>query len=160
MTGEETTDVLVIGERLRPSNRLRIFYEGEPEGARVELIVMGDDGIESVHDVPFDAVTVHLASRGRARIVLDVGDEFVTVHAEGDVDNLKEQLLERIVRLPPAVTFGIGKPPIEKRIGVNAQAGGICTGCGELLSQESVLAGVEHECITKTDTPKAKERKR
>jgi hypothetical protein len=94
---DDTTDVDVLGEKTRPANRIRVFYEGDPLSARVELLVMGDDGIQAVHDIPVESVSVYLSSVG-ASCILGIGGQYVTVHAEGAVDHPREERMWRLAK--------------------------------------------------------------
>jgi hypothetical protein len=123
---------------MKPSNRVRVFYEGDPMTARVELIVMGDDGIEAVYDIPAEAVTVHFAAGKRSSCVLLIGETFVTVHSEGPIDALLEERLRRVANLPKMVAFEMTP--------------------GETTHFE--LPPFDNEPVTKVETPNPKARKK
>lgn len=94
---------------VRPVNRVRVVYDGEPISARVELIVCNDDGTETVHDIPCEEALFY-ASPKSSRLVLKIDGAFVTTHIEGSIDHLAEHQLLAVARLDP-VAHGWGTKP-------------------------------------------------
>jgi hypothetical protein len=90
---------------VRPANQVRVVYDGEPIAARGELIVTGDDGIETVHDIPYESLNLY-ATPGGARLILKIDGAFITAHAEGPIEYLAEQMLTNVAKLSAGPAHG------------------------------------------------------
>lgn len=145
LTPSEIVSVLrfekALGENMsetKPSNRVRVVYDGDSLSGRVELLVMDEDGVEHVHDIPCESAMLYVGARG-SRIILGIEGQYATAHIEGDVDNMQMDRMLSLCRTPPHPT---------------AQAfatAGHCKTCGAVVSIDERLVGTCATCEGSVD---------
>jgi hypothetical protein len=109
----------------KPANRIRLAYDCDPLTARVELVVMTDDGREEAHDIPCSEAMIYLASDGTSSVILKISEAYLTAHVAGEVDGLLREKLLQAAKLPrrpptdkeqratPLTGDGVVQPPID-----------------------------------------------
>lgn len=126
---------------MKPANRVRVVYDGDSLGARVELVAMDDEGNESVYDIPASSVMYFADAKG-SKVIVQCENVFVTAHVEGECDRLQSERMLGLAKTPRGLTRRPTFP--------NA---GSCGTCGVEVSVDERLYGICEACKGPIDGP-------
>ena len=82
---DDLDDQTPTAPKMRPFNRVRIVYDGDPVATRVELVSFDDRGGELVHDIPVESFSLLATCDGSKLVLVLPGGGSFEVHATGDV---------------------------------------------------------------------------